>query len=124
MFILKSTSWGDEPWFSKAIANVNTIEKIKQKETELQNLSKEEWEKEKKQPPRNGEWREMSTKEISEMLGPFPDYGWNFENSQQDSSFKKNPVSLNTDNKKGNFLWITVTFIFLFLLAVMLILDK
>lgn len=79
MFILKSTGWKEE----KVSANV--LDSIKKKEKRLQDISKEEWDKKQNQPPRDGELREMSAKEISKMFSKFlPTYGWNFDEGQHD----------------------------------------
>lgn len=91
MFILKSTSWKEEK------ISTNFLDLVKKTEEKYQNMSKEEWNEVQNQPPRDGELREMSTEEISKMLGGFATYGWNFNEGQHNKPMNKK--ELNEDYK-------------------------
>jgi hypothetical protein len=81
MFILKSTGWKEKK------VSANFLDLVKREEKRFQDISREEWDKEQSRSPRDGEFREMSAKEISKMFGKFlPTYGWNFDEKQHDKS--------------------------------------
>ncbi|WNE40927.1 MAG: hypothetical protein mread185_000384 [Mycoplasmataceae bacterium] len=117
IFILKITNWGKEPQFGGKIDYEKTSKIISQKEIELQNMSKEEYVKKTNQPPPDGEWREMNYKEIKDsFFGDLPDYGWNFENRENQQILEKeNKTSLFF--KRKEFIWTILAFLFIFSLS-------
>lgn len=102
-FILESTDYEGKPRMRKPGFIENYAEKIKQKESELQNLTKEQWWKAKNKPPRdsgNNEWREMTTKETLEtFFSDLPDYGWDFTENEQKKTNDEKVLTEKYNNK-------------------------